>query len=111
LQIEDKPAEYSCAMLNRRPWTTHRQRHYTKPPPSQPKQSPQTIEHLMSMVNHQSNSWLGDSGASCHFTNIAQLSNSHTIHEMIQTGDGRKPITIKQGELTLEVRQQKGTKV
>jgi hypothetical protein len=70
--------------------------------------SPQTVDYLMSLVQHQNNNWLADSGASCHFTNISQLHNSHTIHEVIQTGDGRKAVAIKQGELTLKVQQQNG---
>jgi Reverse transcriptase (RNA-dependent DNA polymerase)/gag-polypeptide of LTR copia-type len=121
LQADETPAEYSCAMMNR-PWNAHRQRHYTKAPPrstathnhQQPPMTltamPQSVDMLMSMQNPHRNSWLADSGASCHFTNISNLRNSHTIHEVVQTGDGHKAVAIKQGELTLEVQQKNGTK-
>jgi hypothetical protein len=63
-----------------------------------------------SMVS-QKNMWIGDSGASCHFTNDdSGFISWHSIHDEIEVGNNDIAIATKQGTLRLEVNQRNGNK-
>jgi hypothetical protein len=83
----NSPTEYCFMMTENAPWTL-----------VAPKKK-KNNKAMMMIGNHQQY-WIGDSGASSHFTNedsgMFQWTN---INEEIGTGDGRMVIAKKRGKL------------
>jgi hypothetical protein len=84
---DKKPTEYCFMTTGKKKWNFHRQ--------------PQDRQHT----------WVGDSGASCHFTNDdTGMFNWRNINESIGVSDGRDALATKQGTLLVEVQQRNGNK-
>jgi hypothetical protein len=67
------------------------------------------INTLTSFQTPNENIWLGDSGASCHFTNDdTGKYSTKVIHDAIGTGDGGITYATKEGSIRLQVVQQNG---
>jgi hypothetical protein len=67
------------------------------------------IDHINNVSEHNNNIWLGDSGASCHFTNDDKcMFECRNIRHTVGTGDGGTIFATKEGKHQLKVLQCNG---
>jgi hypothetical protein len=98
------PTEYCFAMKGNK-WNFHH--HNTSN--NQHMMTPSPIAKAMRMHGVRRHVWLGDSGSSCHFTiDDTGMFQWRKIHDPIQVGDGSTVFAVKEGDVSLEVRQKNG---
>lgn len=104
--------EYCFVMKNLR-WNIQSKKIYLITKNNQPRASAVKdhihIDPINNMSEHNNNIWLGDSGASCHFTNDdTGMYDCHPIRHAVGTGDGGTIFATKEGKLRLKVIQRNG---
>jgi hypothetical protein len=103
----EEPTEY-CFMMNELRWNIH-EKHPCTLCYHQPTNQLVTMERIFKASQDFQHIWVGDSGASCHFTNDdSAMFQWKEINQPIGVGDGNVAFAKKEGKVHLEVHQRNG---